>query len=204
MKVLGVHHAFVRHQLIALDFSLGSNLLACLVSHNFVRIKEGDRSGVFLRLLNFLQDIALEDAEVQLLLVSSIQRKSTNLAFHFPFFGAVSIIFRSRGGELDNDILIIHFILKLAEVRAGRKLGLAWRVFVNDAVRVHVQNLLGLLLQEGLTVQMEACVARGETGHRNIDVELNGRGICNFVVDEFQNFLVDHADRMNVHVIVIE
>ena len=58
VKVVRVHHTFARHQLIAFNFCLGPYSLPCLVSHNFVRIKEGDGSRLGLRMLKFLEDIA--------------------------------------------------------------------------------------------------------------------------------------------------
>lgn len=58
MKGTGIHHSFARHQLIPFDLSAGCYLLCLRVSHNFVRVEEGDGSRLGLRMLKFVEDIA--------------------------------------------------------------------------------------------------------------------------------------------------
>ena len=58
MKGPGIHHAFARHQLIPFDLSAGCYLLCLRVSHNFVRVEDGNGSGLGLRMLKFVEDIA--------------------------------------------------------------------------------------------------------------------------------------------------
>ena len=58
MKGAVIHHAFARHQLIALDFGPRLESLGCVIPHDLVGVKDRDRSSLGLRMLKFVEDIA--------------------------------------------------------------------------------------------------------------------------------------------------
>lgn len=106
-------------------------------------IEDRDRSGLGLWLLDFLEDILFEDFIVQLLLTASVQRESTDFAFHFSMLGLVPIILGAGATKFGDDISR-DFIFKFPEVVAKRQFRLTGTMFVDNTVGVHVQNLLGL------------------------------------------------------------
>ena len=58
LKVVRVHHAFARHQLVALNFGPRFDSLGCFIPHDFMRIEDWDGSALGLRMLKFVDDIA--------------------------------------------------------------------------------------------------------------------------------------------------
>lgn len=77
--------------------------------------------------------------------------------------GMVPTIFGPGSGKFDNGIFVIQFVFKLAQKRTTWKIGLAWLPFLEDAIGVHVQDLLAVQFVEGLSVKMKACMDGGET-----------------------------------------
>ena len=61
----------------------------------------------------------------------------------------------------------------------------------DDGIGVEVEDLLGREFAKAFPVEFETGPAGGETGHEDIDVDLN----CFFLVDA----LVDHFDHLVVH-----
>ena len=58
VKVVRVHHAFARHQLIALDFGSRFESLGCFIPRDLVGVEDGNGSSLGLRMLKFVEDIA--------------------------------------------------------------------------------------------------------------------------------------------------
>ena len=58
MKGTGVHHSFARHQLVALNFGPRFDALGCVIPHELVWVEDGNGSGLGLRMLKFVEDIA--------------------------------------------------------------------------------------------------------------------------------------------------
>lgn len=118
--------------------------------------------------------------------------------------GMVPTIFGPGSGKFDNGIFVIQFVFKLAQKRTTWKIGLAWLPFLEDAIGVHVQDLLAVQFVEGLSVKMKACMDGGETGNENVHVRLHGNGIGHAIVHGFDHLLVGDAHGKEVKLHVME
>ena len=82
-----------------------------------------------------------------------------------------------------------EFAGEFSEMISQGRDGLAGSMREDDGIRVEVQHLFGFDSTEAFSV--ESSPTRGETGHEDVDIDLNG--IC--LLDVF----VDHFDHLVVH-----
>ena len=75
----------------------------------------------------------------------------------------------------------------------------------DDGVRVEVEDLFGGYSTESFSVEFESSPAGGETGHEDVDVNLNGLFIVDLFVDKFDHLVVHDAKGLHdVRVVVQE
>ena len=74
----------------------------------------------------------------------------------------------------------------------------------NDGIRVEVQHLFGFNSTESFSVEFESGPTCGETGHEDVDVDLNGICLLHVFVDHFDHLVVHDAGLKFLTVILEE
>ena len=154
---------------------------------------------------DFVDDVLFETFKVQLFLPAGVEGEPTYLAFDFPIFGSVSVILRASGGKLDDVIAGFQFTGEFAEMVTRGREGFAGTMGEDDGVGVEVENAFGGYFTESFSVEFESCPAGGETGHEDVDVDLNGFFVVDLFVDDFDHLVVhDTKGLHDVRVVVQE
>ena len=60
----------------------------------------------------------------------------------------------------------------------------------DDGISIEVQDLFGLELTESFPVDFESGPERGETGHEDVNVDLDGLFLVHALVDHFDHLIV--------------
>ena len=71
--------------------------------------------------------------------------------------------------------------------------GFTGSVREDGGICVEIQHLFGVGSAESFSVEFESGPARGETGHEDVDINLNGICILDMFVDHFNHFVVHDA-----------
>ena len=71
--------------------------------------------------------------------------------------------------------------------------GLSGSMREDDGIGVEVEDLLGQEFTEALPVEFEAGPARGETGHEDVDVDLDRLFLVHALVNHFDHLIVHDA-----------
>ena len=74
----------------------------------------------------------------------------------------------------------------------------------DDGIGVEVQDLFGLESTESLSVEFESGPARGEAGHEDVDVDLDGFFFVDAFVDHFDHLVVHDAQGLQFSTVVVE
>ena len=152
---------------------------------------DSDFPRVVFRFGDFVDDVLFQQVKVQLFLPTCIEGEPTYLAFDFSVFGFVPIILGARGSKLNDVISCFEFAGEFSKMISQGWDGLTRSMGEDDGIRVEVQHLFGFDSAQSFSVEFESGPTRGETGHKDVDVDLNG--IC--LLDVF----VDHLDHLVVH-----
>ena len=133
-----------------------------------------------------------------------VEGEPAYLAFDFSVFGFVPIILRARGGELDDVISCFEFAGEFSEMISQGWNGLTRSMREDDGIRVEVQHLFGFDSTESFPVEFESGPTRGETGHEDVDVDLNRICLLNVFVDHFDHLVVHDAKGLKFLTVVLE
>ena len=153
---------------------------------------------------DFVDDVSFEKFKVQLFLPAGVEGEPAYLAFDFPIFGSVTVILGASGSELDDLITGFEFTGEFAEMIAGGREGFAGTMG-DDGVGVEVEDAFGGYFTESFSVESESCPAGGETGHGEVDVDLNGLFVVDVFVDDFDHLVVHDTQGLHdVRVVVQE
>ena len=189
---VGIHDGFVEDDFVSLGFFNSLQCLSVHVAFDLVWIVDSDFSRVFSKV------------KVQLFLSTGVERESTYLAFDFSVFGFVPIILRTCGSKFDDMISGFEFAGEFSEMISQGWDGLTRSMREDDGICVKVQHLFGVDSTESLSVEFESGPTRGETGHEDVDVDLNGVCLLDVFVDHFDHFVVDDAKGLKFLTVVLE
>ena len=139
---------------------------------------------------DFVDDVLFEELKIQLFLPTGDEGEPAYLAFDFPIFGSVSVILGASGSKLDDVIAGFQFAGEFAEMTARGRLGFIGTMGEDDGVGVEVEDPFGGYSTESFSVEFESCPAGGETGHKDVDVDLNRLFVMNLFVDDFDHLVV--------------
>ena len=136
---------------------------------------------------DFIGDTGFAKIKVQLFLPSRAEGETTYFAFHFTLLGSVTVILGSSSSEFDDVIAGFQFAGEFTDKIARERQGTTGSMREEDGVCVKVEDLFGRYLTETVSVEFELGPAGGETGHKDVDVDLHGL----FVVHDMKglNFL---------------
>ena len=137
-------------------------------------------------------------------LPTCVEGEPAYLTFDFSVFGFVPIILGARSGELDDVISCFEFAGEFSEMIAQGWNGLTGSMREDDGIRVEVQHLFGFDSTESFPVEFESGPTRGETGHEDVDVDLNGICLLDVFVDHFDHLVVHHAKGLKFLTIIFE
>ena len=188
---VGIDDAFVEDDFVAFGFFHGGEDLGVGVAFDLVGVVHGDDAWIVEGDGDVIDYVDLEKVKVQLILTTCVEGEPAYLAFDFPLVGAVPVILGASGGEFDDMIVGFQFAGEFAQMIAQGQHGLSGSVRENDGIGVEVEDLLGQESTESFPVEFESGPAGGETGHEDVDVDLD----CFFLV----HALVDHFDHLVVH-----
>ena len=154
---------------------------------------------------DFIDDVLFETFKIQLFLPAGVEGEPAYLAFDFAIFGSVSVILGSSGSKLDDVITGFQFTGEFAEMIARGRRGFAGSMREDDGVGVEVEDAFGGYSTESFSVEFESCPAGGETGHEDVDVDLNGFFVVDLFVDDFDHLVIHDAKGLHdVRVVVQE
>ena len=204
MKGVGIHDAFVEDDFVSLGFFDGLQCLGVDIAFDFVRIVDSDFSRIFFGFGDFVDDVSFEQIEVQLFLSACVESEPAHFAFDFSVFGFVPIILRTRGGELDDVISGFEFAGEFSEMISQRWDGLTGSMREDDRIRVEVQHLFGVDSTESFSVEFESGPTRVETGHEDVDIDLNGICLLDVFVDYFDHLVVHYTKGLKFLTVVLE
>ena len=154
---------------------------------------------------DFVDDVLFEKFKVQLFLPAGVEGEPAYFAFDFAIFGSVSVILGASGSKLDDVVTGFQFAGEFAEMITRGRGGFAGTMGEDDGVGVEVEDPFGGYSTESFSVEFESCPAGGETGHEDVDVDLNGLFVIDLFVDDFDHFVVHDAKGLHdVRVIVQE
>ena len=137
-------------------------------------------------------------------LPTGVEGEPAYLAFDFSVFGFVPIILGARGGEFDDMISCFEFAGEFSEMIAQRWNGLTGSMREDNGIRVEVQHLFGFDSTESFPVEFESGPTRGETGHEDVDVDLNGICLLDVFVDHFDHLVVHDAKGLKFLTVIFE
>ena len=137
-------------------------------------------------------------------LPTGVEGEPAYLAFDFSILGFVPIILWARGGEFDDMISCFEFAREFSEMIAQRWNRLTGSMREDDGIRVEVQHLFGFDSTESFPVEFESGPTRGETGHEDVDVDLNGICLLDVFVDHFDHLVVHDAKGLKFLTVIFE
>ena len=167
-------------------------------------IVDSDFPRVFFGFSDFVDDVFFQQIKVQLFLSTRIEGEPAYLAFDFSIFGSVPIILWARGSKLDDVIPCFEFAGEFSEMISQGWDGLAGSMREDDGICVEVQHLFGVDSAESFSVEFESSPTRGETRHKDVDIDLNGICILDVLVDHFDHFVVHDAKGLKFLTVVLE
>ena len=154
---------------------------------------------------DFVDDVLFEKFKVQLFLPAGVEGEPAYLAFDFAILGSVTVILGASGSKLDDVVTGFEFTGEFAEMIARGREGFAGTMREDDGVGVEVEDAFGGYFAESFSVESESCPAGGETGHEDVDVDLNGLFVVDLFVDDFDHLVVHDTQGLHdVHVVVQE
>ena len=190
---LGIDDAFVENDFVSLGFFNGLQCLGVGVAFDLVWIVDSDFPRIFFGFGHFVDDVLFEKVKVQLFLSTGFEGEPAYLAFDFSVFGSVPLILRARGCKLDDVISGFELAGELSEMISQGWDGLIGSMREDDGIRVEVQHLFGVGSAQSFSVEFESGPTRGETGHKDVDIGLNGICLLHVFVDHFDHFVVHDA-----------
>ena len=137
-------------------------------------------------------------------LFTCVEGEPAYLTFDFSVFGFVPIILGACGSKLDDVISCFEFAGEFSEMISQGWDGLTGSMREKDGIRVEVQHLFGFDSTESFSVEFESGPTRGETGHEDVDVDLNGICLLDVLVDHFDHLAVQDAKGLKFLAVVLE
>ena len=163
-----INDSLVVHQLVTLVVLEGEEIVGFGVSNDLVGFDDLGLARLFLRLLDFIENVLAHDVIVQLGFALAVETEPTDLALDFAVLGLVAVILGASRHEFCDVIVRFQFTGKLTEVVSQRRVGLSRFLEIDDRVRVKIQHTLAQEFKS--FVETETRPTGGETGHENIDV----------------------------------
>ena len=159
---------------------------------------------VFFGFRHFRNDVLFEQIKVQWFLSTCVEGETVYLAFDFPVFGSLPIILRAGGTELNDVISCFEFAGEFSQMIFQGWDGFARSMREDDGIRVEVKHLFGVDSAQSFSVEFESGPTHGETGHEDVDVDLNGICILDVFVDHFYHLVVRDAKGLKFLAVVLE
>ena len=151
-----------------------------------------------------IDDVGLQKVKVQLVLSSCAEGEPAYLAFDFALMGSVPVILGASGSEFHDMIAGFQFAGEFAQMIAQGQHGLSRSMREDDGIGVKVQDLLGHESTQAFPVEFEASPAGGETGHEDVDVDLDSLFFVHALVDNFDHLVVHDAYGLEFPTVVVQ
>ena len=168
MESDSINDSLVVHQLVTLVVWEGEEFVGFGVSNDLVGFDDLGLARLFLRLLDFLENVLAHDVIVQLGFALAVKTEPAHLALDFPVLGLVAVILGTSRHEFGDVIVRFQFTGELTEVVSQRRVGLSRFLEIDDRVRVKVEHALAQEFES--FVETEPRLTGGETGHEHIEV----------------------------------
>ena len=163
-----IDDSLVVYQLVTLVVWEGEEIVGFGVSNDLVGFDDLGLARLFLRLLDFLENVPTHDIIVQLGFALAVETEPTDPALDFTILGLVPVILGASRHEFGDVIVRFQFTGELTEVVSQRRVGLSQFLEIDDRVRVKVKHALAQEFQS--FVETEPRPTGGETGHEHIEV----------------------------------
>ena len=165
---------------------------------------DSDFPRVFFGFGDFVNDVLFEEVKVELFLSMCVEGETAYLAFDFTIFGFLPIILWACSSKLDDVISGFEFAGEFSEMISQGREGLTGSMREDDGIRVEVQHLFGVDSAQAFSVEFESHPTHGETGHEDVDIDLNGICLLDVFVDHFDHLVVHDAKGLKFLAVVLE
>ena len=198
----GINDSLVVHQLVTLVVGEGEEIVGFGVSDDLVGFDDLGLARLFLRLLDFVEDVLAHDLVIQLGFALAVETEPTDLALDFAVLGLVAVILRPSRHKFCDVIVDFQFTGELAEVVSQRRVGLSRFLEIDDGVRVKIQHALAQEFES--FVETETRPTGGETGHENIEVGSHGEVFFLKLIVNFDKIVIDDGDVVYIEGVCVE
>ena len=163
-----INDSLVVHQLVTLVVGEGEDNVGFGVSDDLMGFDDLGLARLFLRLLDFVEDVLAHDLVIQLGFALAVETEPTDLALDFAVLGFVAVILRTSRHDFCDVVISFQFTGELAEVVSQRRVGLSRVLEIDDGVGVKIQHALTQEFESSVETEMRP--TGGETGLENIEV----------------------------------
>ena len=163
-----INDSLVVHQLVTLVVWEGEELVGFGVSDDLVGFDDLGLARLFLRLLDFLENVLTHDIIVQLGFSLAVETEPAHLPLDSAILGLVAVILGTSRQEFGDVVVRFQFTGELAEVVSQRRVGLSRLLEIDERVPVEVEHVLTQEFER--FVETEPRPTGGETGHEHIEV----------------------------------
>ena len=164
----GINDSLVVHRLVTLVVGEGEEIVGFGVSEDLVGFDDLGMARLFLRLMDFVEDVLAHVLVIQLGFALAVETEPTDLVLDFAVLGFVAVILRPSRHEFCDVIVGFQFTGELTEVVSQRRVGMSGFLEIDDGVGVKIQHTLAQEFES--FVETETRPTGGETGHENIEV----------------------------------
>ena len=190
---VGIDDAFVEDDFVAFGFFHGREGLGIGLAFDLVWVVDPEFPRSLFGFGDLIDDVGLEKVKVQLRLSMDIEGEPVYLAFDFALMGSVPVILGASGREFHDMIVGFQFAGEFAQMITQGQHGLSGSMREDDGIGIEVEDLLGQELTESFLVEFETGPAGGETGHEDVDIDLNYFFLVHALIDHFDHLFIHDA-----------
>ena len=198
----GINDSLVVHQLVTLVVWEGEEIVCFGVSDDLVGFLDLGLARLFLRLLDFFEDVLAHDVVIQLGFALAVETEPTDLALNFAVLGFVAVILSTSRHEFCDVVVGFQFTGELTEVVSQRRVGLSRFLEIDDGVGVKIQHALAQEFES--FVETETRPTGVETGHENIAVGWHGDVFLLMLIVNFYEIVIDDGDVTHIEGVCVE
>ena len=156
METDGINDPLVIHQLVTLVVGEGEETVGFGVSDDLVGFDDLGLERLFLRLLDFVEDVLTHDLVIHLGFALAVETEPTDLALDF------AVLLRTSRHKFCDVVVGFQFTGELAELVSQKRDGLSQFLEIDDGIGVKIQHALAQEFES--FVETETHPTGGETG----------------------------------------
>ena len=192
-ECVGIDDTLVKDDFVALGFFHRREGLGVGISFDLVRVVDSEFSRVVFGFHDLSRTFCFSSYVIQLHLSPRVEEEPAYLAFDFLVVRLVAVILRASGSEFDDMFAGLELAGEFFQMVAQGQHGLTVTMREDEGIGVEVQHLFGQESTQSLSVEFQPGPACGETGHEDVDVDLDRLFLVHMLVDHFDHLVVHDA-----------